>query len=236
MEKVKSKTIVNLGHNLILSVPLNGRLTSFDFEELQSSFRYMYNIFLYLELSQYSRITRQGKKQTDFKDVQQRLAYLRNRRELDAMIRILIKNGFPSIITVNEQSYYGIPLGKRDIKYKRYIAPFEDQYELKIKRISYNSPGELDFFGIGAAIGHLKDLWIHYNPNEETKLKNALLREELMQKRLKTIDMFEERGIKPIEKFSDVSVSSVSIWHRLKRQGKIGTPVVKDMNGNIIDK
>jgi hypothetical protein len=60
----------------------------------------------------------------------------------------------------------------------------ESHYPLQVVKIQYNSPGSIDFIGIGKVIEHFKEVLLHYIPNRKVKLENVIKEKEIEEREL----------------------------------------------------
>ena len=108
-----------------------------------------------------------------------------------------------------------ISLSKESIHYCTNLFPFQ----LLLKRINYNSPGSIDFLGVGKVLEVLKDFILSlkdYNSdNERKRLENELLKQDVLikkqdvlEKRINNMDKFLEMRKKAIE-LSESSIIEV---------------------------
>ena len=95
-----------------------------------------------------------------------------------------------------------------------------EKSDLKIKQISYASPGFSDVVGLGKIIENMMDLIKHYVPNKNQKLINEKLELDIIEKK---IEILKSIGYpeKEIQKFIDIKNNSMSNIIQLRLLEKV---------------
>jgi len=104
------------------------------------------------------------------------------------------------------------------------IKHFPEEYQLSIKKIQYNSPGSIDFLGIGEIIKQIKEFIISlttiksdYNLKKlEIEEKKEDIREKKIRNLDKTLEIFKKYNL-PSELFSDIS-NSIEVDSRIIKE------------------
>lgn len=94
-----------------------------------------------------------------------------------------------------------------------------DFYKLQVKSIKYGSPGSVDFTGLGAALGHIKELILAYIPTKEQRLKNEMYRLEIIKK---TFDILRENKV-PDSEINEILMNTEVFFGDLSRNNKVKT-------------
>ncbi|MDL5515088.1 hypothetical protein QSE00_24980 [Arenibacter sp. M-2] len=107
----------------------------------------------------------------------------------------------------------------------------EDRVDIKsfkVRSIKYSSPGFADLMGAGKIVEQIFDMFKHYFPNKETKLKNSLLEQDIISKRIENL---KNLGFskQELQKFLDVRNSSILNIKNLKLSDKITKVEVKEI-------
>lgn len=103
-----------------------------------------------------------------------------------------------------------------------------DNKIFKVKQIKYSSPGFVDLIGIGKIVEQIFNMFKYYFPNKETDLKNSLLEQDLISKK---IDNLKRLGYseKELQKLLDVRNSSILNIKNLKLSNKITKIEIKNL-------
>lgn len=109
-------------------------------------------------------------------------------------------------------------------KYKR--ESFEDLY---IKEIKYASPGFTDFVGAGKIIEQIFSIVKYYFPNKKEKLENEILEQELITKKIKTLELIGYSR-KEIRKYLDTRNNVILNLKQLEIEKKIIDFEVQSLN------
>ena len=104
-----------------------------------------------------------------------------------------------------------------------------DKESFKVRRIEYSSPGFADLIGVGKIVEQIFDMFKHYFPNKETKLKNSILEQDLISKRIENLKKigFAEHEL---QKFLDVRNSSILNLKNLKLSDKLTKVEIREMD------
>ncbi len=99
---------------------------------------------------------------------------------------------------------------------------------LKVSKIKFASPGFADFVGLGKIVEQVFDIVKYYFPNKENDLKNSLLEQDLITKK---IDNLKSIGYskKDIQKILNVRDSSILNIKNLKLSNKITKIEIKEI-------
>lgn len=103
-----------------------------------------------------------------------------------------------------------------------------DINSFQVRLIKYSSPGFADLVGAGKIVEQIFDMFKYYFPNKETKLKNSLLEQDILSKRIENL---KNLGLstQELQKFLDVRNSSILNLKNLKLSDKITKVEVKEM-------
>lgn len=148
-----------------------------------------------------------------------------------------------SLININGELFkkLNFPLSYENSKDFERISPFSFEYlsysnykrvffdDLYIKEIKYASPGFTDFVGVGKIIEQIFSILKYYFPNKKEKLENEILEQELITKKIKTLELMGYSR-KEIRKYLDIRNNVVLNIKQLEKEKKIITFEVQELN------
>jgi len=197
----------------VLRINIDKNWNSTDFVDLLQSLTFLYNIFLDLD-------------KIDLADSQiyskSPVGYL-SKNIVDLNGELYKKLNFSDTIA-NSESFK--EKEDRNIFYLRQFKSVKT--DLRVKQISYASPGFADLIGIGKIIENLSELIKYYIPNKNQKLVNQKLELDILEKKIQILKSigYSEKEIKRID---DVKNNALSNLINLQLLGKIEEIELKEI-------
>tara|TARA_R110000850_G_scaffold75152_3_gene164125 strand:+ start:32 stop:709 length:678 start_codon:yes stop_codon:yes gene_type:complete len=218
-----------LTENKILRLKIDDSWTSNDFINLFNSLNIIYKILLELEFIDkenrfLQKYLEENKIPKNTKLHEQGLEF-ETLRDIQIIDGELYKRLNYSSVTNNSELIKDF----RQEFTKTFLADDRmDNKSFKVRQIKYSSPGFADLIGIGKIVEQIFNMFKYYFPNKETDLKNSLLEQDLISKKidnLKSIGFSE----KELQKFLDVRNSSILNIKNLKISDKITKVEIKEI-------
>lgn len=205
--------VLNTTKIQVLRINIDENWNSSDFVDLLQSLTFLYNIFIYLdkidiiESQIYSKIPKN----------------FLSKKIIDLNGELYVKLNFGDTLS-NSECFK--EQKDRSIFFLRQFKSVET--DLRVKQISYASPGFADLVGLGKMIENLTELIKYYIPNKNQKLENQKLELDIVDKKiqiLKSIGYSE----KEIKKISDIKNNALSNIINLQLLGKIEDIELKEI-------
>lgn len=189
----------------VLRVNIDKNWNSSDFVDLFQSLTFLYNIFV--DLDKINLLDTQIYSKTPVSYVSKNI--------IDFNGELYKKLNFSDTLS-NSESFK--EKKDRNIFYLRQFK--SDKVDLRVKQISYASPGFADLVGLGKIIENLTELIKYYIPNKNQKLSNQKLELDILEKKIQILKSvgYSEKEIKRID---DVKKNALSNLINLQILGKI---------------
>lgn len=205
MEIITPTQTKNKTQNKILRINIDGNWNASDFINLFESLSLLYQLFT--ELDKIDYIETQVYKKYQVSQINKNLINLNG--------SLYKKLNF-------DDTYKNFEIFDNKINLRMLIlrAHKLEKSDLKIKQISYASPGFSDVVGLGKIIENMMDLIKHYVPNKNQKLINEKLELDIIEKK---IEILKSIGYpeKEIQKFIDIKNNSMSNIIQLRLLEKV---------------
>ncbi len=94
---------------------------------------------------------------------------------------------------------------------------------LEVKEIKYASPGFTDLIGVSGVIGHIKDILIHYLPNNLTKEEIKIKEQERIKLQIENLEKmgFTQIQIQKLILLEEINIESLKFMIESNRISSI---------------
>lgn len=205
--------VLNKTRIQVLRINIDKNWNSTDFVDLLQSLTFLYKIFMYLD--KINIIENQIYSKIPNSDLSKKI--------IDLNGELYIKLNFGDTLS-NSECFK--EKKERNIFFLRQFK--SEKTDLRVKQISYASPGFADLVGLGKIIKNLIELIKYYFPNKNQKLENQKLELDIIDKKIQILKSFGYSE-KEIKKISDIKNNALSNIINLQMLGKIDDIELKEI-------
>lgn len=205
--------VLNKTRIQVLRINIDKNWNSTDFVDLLQSLTFLYKIFMYLD--KINIIENQIYSKISNSDLSKKI--------IDLNGELYIKLNFGDTLS-NSECFK--EKKERNIFFLRQFK--SEKTDLRVKQISYASPGFADLVGLGKIIKNLIELIKYYFPNKNQKLENQKLELDIIDKKIQILKSFGYSE-KEIKKISDIKNNALSNIINLQMLGKIDDIELKEI-------